>query len=156
MRVVCPNCGHVLDRLPYPPPTVDAILEVEPGKILLVRRRFPPLGWALPGGFVESGESLEDACSREVAEETGIAISDPVQMHSYSDPKRDPRGPTVTTVFVARASGVPRAGDDAAAIGIFALDQLPDPLCFDHAAIIEDFRRARYGIGPAGKGPARR
>lgn len=148
MPLFCPACGHRLGRPPYPPPTVDAILEVEPGKILLVRRRYEPLGWALPGGFVEIGETVEEACAREVLEETGLVITDHLQMHAYSDPARDPRGQTISIVFVAHPVGEPRAGDDAADVRVYSLDALPEPICFDHARILADFRVARWGIGP--------
>jgi 8-oxo-dGTP diphosphatase len=149
MRFRCPHCARVIERLPVPVCTVDAIIEPRPGHVLLVRRRYEPLGWAIPGGIVEAGESLEEACRREIREETSIEIIDLRQMHTYSDPARDARHPTVSTVFVAQGLGEPRAGDDAAETGIFPIDRLPSPLCFDHAAILDDFRRARWGIGPA-------
>jgi 8-oxo-dGTP diphosphatase len=148
VRIVCPKCGEALAPPPYPPPTVDAILEIAPGKVLLVWRRYPPIGWALPGGFVETGESVEEACAREIFEETGLVITDHRQMHVYSDPMRDPRGQTISTVFVSRPTGSPRAGDDAAEVATYPLDSLPDPICFDHARILEDFRVSRWGIGP--------
>ena len=144
----CPHCGRRINCPPSPACTVDAILEVRPGHVLLVLRRFEPLGWALPGGFVEAGESLEDACRREVREETSIEVLELRQMHTYSDPSRDPRRPTVSTVFVARGSGEPLAGDDAADAAVFPIHALPEPICFDHAAILEDFRTGRWGTGP--------
>ena len=143
MRFSCPHCGQRIDRLPGPACTVDAILEIRPGHVLLVRRRFEPLGWALPGGFVEPGETLEEACRREVREETSIEIAGLRQMHTYSGPARDPRLPTVSTVFIAHGTGAPTAGDDASRIGIFPLDGLPRPLCFDHATILDDYRTGR-------------
>lgn len=149
MRVTCPHCGEPLQDLPFPPCTVDAILETSPGHLLLVRRRFEPLGWALPGGFVETGETLEEACRREIAEETSLEIDNLRQMHTYSDPGRDPRHHTITTVFVGRARGVFQAGDDAAEVRVFALDALPQPLCFDHPQILEDYRTGRWGISPS-------
>lgn len=118
--------------------------------MVLIRRRFEPLGWALPGGFVEWGESAEEACRREVMEETGLTVDSLVQMHTYSEPDRDRRHPTATVVFVARASGDLRAGDDAGDAAGFPLDRLPDPLCFDHGQILDDYRRGRWGVGPGG------
>jgi 8-oxo-dGTP diphosphatase len=126
----------------------DAIIELTPGRILLIRRKNPPLGWALPGGFVEVGESVEEAVRREILEETGLSIEDAVQMHTYSAPGRDPRLPTVTVVFAARASGTPVAGDDAGEARLFSFDGLPSDLCFDHRQVLEDYRTSRFGVGP--------
>ncbi len=127
-----------------PVPTVDIIIEL-PGGIVLIKRKNPPLGWALPGGFVDYGESLEDAAVREAAEETGLDVTLVRQFHSYSDPKRDERLHTITTVYVARAQGEPVAADDAAGAGVFkSFEELPRPLCFDHALILEDYFKSRY------------
>ncbi len=149
MEFRCPSCGAAIPQLPFPLLTVDAILEVDAGSVVLVRRRFEPLGWALPGGFVQCGESLEDACRREVLEETGLEIEALEQMHAYSDPGRDPRRPTVTVVFVARARGTPRGGDDAAEAAAFPLNDIPQPLCFDHGRILEDYRLRLRRLGAA-------
>ena len=127
-----------------PVPTVDLLIETRPGTLVLVARKHAPLGWALPGGFVDYGETLEAAAVREAKEETGLDVTLVRQLHTYSDPARDPRQHTVTTVFVARAQGDPLGGDDAAEARVFALDALPSPLAFDHAAIIEDWRHRRY------------
>ena len=127
-----------------PVPTVDLLIETRPGTVVLVRRRNPPHGWALPGGFVDYGETLETAAVREAKEETGLDVELLRQFHSYSDPARDPRQHTITTVFVARATGEPIGGDDAAEARAFALDALPEPLVFDHHAILEDWRHGRY------------
>ena len=121
-----------------PAPTVDIIIEL-PGGIVLINRKNPPHGWALPGGFVDYGESLEEAAVREAREETSLDIKLIRQMHTYSDPKRDPRRHTITTVYIATASGTPRAADDAADLGVFDKDNLPSPLCFDHAEILDDY-----------------
>lgn len=126
-----------------PSPTVDVIIERPDGEVVLVRRRFPPLGWALPGGFVEAGEPLETAAVREAREETGLEVSLVEQFFTYSDPRRDPRRHTIATVFLARADGDPQGGDDAAEARAFALDALPEALCFDHGAILSDYRRYR-------------
>ncbi|HWR97547.1 MAG TPA: NUDIX hydrolase, partial [Candidatus Methanoperedens sp.] len=125
-----------------PVPTVDLIIRVG-GGIVLVRRKYPPLGWALPGGFVDAGESLEAAAVREALEETGLAVRLDRQFHTYSDPARDPRRHTLSTVFLAEADGDPRGGDDAAEARIFAPADLP-PLAFDHAQIIADYLAGRY------------
>lgn len=124
---------------------VDLIIELSdrPGRpIVLIERRNPPHGWALPGGFVDLGETLEQAAVREAGEETGLAIRLKALLGCYSDPQRDPRGHTVSAVYVAEARGEPRAGDDAAHLGTF--DPLaPPPLTFDHALILSDYRRFR-------------
>lgn len=121
-----------------PVPTVDIIIQTD-GGIVLIRRANPPLGWALPGGFVDYGESLEQAAVREAREETSLEVRLERQLHTYSDPGRDPRQHTISTVFVASADGMPLAGDDAAEARVFAPGELPEELCFDHARIIEDF-----------------
>ncbi|MBM4320663.1 MAG: NUDIX hydrolase [Deltaproteobacteria bacterium] len=124
-----------------PVPTVDVIIRCA-GGIVLIRRANPPLGWALPGGFVDYGETLEQAARREALEETGLEVTLRRQLHTYSDPARDPRQHTISTVFVADAEGEPRGGDDAAEALVFPLDGLPGGLCFDHARILEDYRTA--------------
>ena len=129
-----------------PIPTVDAIIEIvgEGGEgIVLIERRNPPPGWALPGGFVDYGESLEAAAVREAKEETGLDVELVRQLHTYSDPARDPRRHTLSTVFVARARGRPIAADDAAKVGVFTEADLPEPLAFDHARILADYFRWR-------------
>jgi 8-oxo-dGTP diphosphatase len=126
---------------PGPPLTVDAIIETE-GGIVLIERKNPPHGWALPGGFVERGESLAAAVVREAKEETSLDIELKEQFFAYSDPARDPRGPTVSVAFIARAAGTPVAADDAQKVGVYRLDALP-PLAFDHAQILDDYRRFR-------------
>jgi purine-nucleoside phosphorylase len=130
---------------PYknPVPTVDIIIELEGGKIVLIKRKNPPFGWALPGGFVDYGESLEEAAVREAREETSLDVNLVRQMHTYSDPKRDPRRHTLSTVFIARAQGSPRAADDAQDLGVFDFHTLPSPLAFDHARILGDYFRLR-------------
>ena len=107
--------------------------------IVLIERRNPPFGWAIPGGFVDYGETLEHAAKREALEETSLKVRLKRQLHSYSDPKRDNRFHTISTVFVAEADGIPHARDDAKEIGIFKEDNLPQPLAFDHKRILEDY-----------------
>ncbi|HEX8952750.1 MAG TPA: NUDIX hydrolase [Polyangia bacterium] len=119
--------------------TVDIIIEVA-GGIVLIERKNPPPGWALPGGFVDVGESLAHAAVREAREETSLEVTLAEQFFAYSDPKRDPRGATVSVVFLGRAVGTPRAEDDAKNVAVYALDELP-PLAFDHGRILDDYRR---------------
>ncbi len=126
-----------------PVPTVDVIIEFGPGEILLIQRANEPHGWALPGGFVDYGETLEQAAVREAREETGLDIQLERQFHAYSDPARDPRQHTLTVVFLARGEGKPVAADDAQNCGVFPVDELPSPLAFDHERIINDYRRYR-------------
>lgn len=139
----CPRCGHESEEFRNPVPTVDVIIEVGDLGIVLIRRKNPPLGWALPGGFVDYGESLEEAAVREAGEETSLPITLTGQFHTYSNPGRDPRRHTITTVYTARADGTPRAGDDAAEAGIFRQGALPSPLAFDHAEILADYFKRR-------------
>ena len=123
--------------------TVDAIIEIDNG-IILIRRKNPPPGWALPGGFVDYGETLEGAVVREMKEETCLDVTLTRQFHAYSDPERDPRFHTVSIVFIAAASGTPKAADDAMDIGIFTKDTVPEDLAFDHRRILEDYFNKRY------------
>lgn len=119
-----------------PFPTVDIIIEIDNG-IVLIERANPPLGWAIPGGFVDYGESLEDAARREALEETGLKVELLRQFHTYSDPSRDSRQHNISTVFIARAVGTPKAGSDAKQARVFTTS--PQPLVFDHAKILEDY-----------------
>ena len=126
-----------------PIPTVDIIIELEGKGIILIKRKNPPHGWAIPGGFVDYGESLEDAAKREAKEETSLDVELIKQFHTYSDPKRDKRFHTISTVYIAKAKGEPRAADDAAEVGIFNIDNLPEPIVFDHKEILRDYFRQR-------------
>lgn len=126
-----------------PIPTVDIIIEItrKNGQegIILIKRKNPPHGWALPGGFVDYGESLEEAAVREAKEETSLYIKLKSQFHTYSDPKRDPRQHTISTVYVATAQGRPKAQDDAQDIRIFTEEEINFPLAFDHKKILADY-----------------
>jgi len=155
-HITCPHCGKVVERYRNPLPTVDVIIEVDDG-IVLIRRRNPPYGWALPGGFVNYGETLEQAAIREAKEETSLDIKIVSILGAYSDPNRDPRHHTITFVFVAKAEGVPKADDDAREIGVFNRENLPDDLAFDHGTILQDYfnshffrpcRQGKDGIDP--------
>lgn len=124
---------------------VDVIVEMadRPGRpVVLVGRRNPPLGWAIPGGFVDVGETVEQAAVRELREETGLDIVDLSLFGVYSDPERDPRGHTVSVVFTAAATGTPLAGDDAAEV-LMVLPQESPATVFDHARILNDYCRTR-------------
>ena len=132
-----------------PFPTVDIIIEMassgEQSGIILIKRKNPPYGWALPGGFVDYGESLEQAALREAKEETNLDIQIVTQMFTYSDPQRDSRFHTITTVYIARAKGIPEAKDDAIEIGVFTREEIDFPLAFDHAKILADYFHSREG-----------
>jgi len=140
MTACARNVTH--PRNPYL--TVDVIIELPEG-VVLVERKNPPCGWALPGGFVDYGEPLETAALREAKEETGLDIRLVEQFYCYSAPDRDPRHHSVTTVFIATAQGKPAAADDAASLGVFDCRHLPDGLVFDHARILRDYCRYRQG-----------
>lgn len=130
-----------------PTPTVDIIIELidRPDRpIILIERLNPPHGWALPGGFVDYGESLETAAMREAQEEIGLAVRLLEQFHVYSAPDRDPRQHTISIVFIATATGEPSAQDDAKSVAIFAPWEVPTVLCFDHSQIVRDYLDYRY------------
>lgn len=139
----CPHCHGELGVYRNPVPTVDIIIEIpcfgDGGGIVLIKRSNPPRGWALPGGFIDYGESAENAAVREAKEETGLDVQLERQLGTYSAPDRDPRQHTISVVFIATASGQPKAGDDAALAKIFPLDDLPDKLAFDHGEILHDY-----------------
>ncbi len=130
-----------------PVPTVDIIIEIDYNGtrgIVLIKRKNPPRGWAIPGGFVDYGESLEDAAMREAKEETSLDVELIRQFHTYSDPSRDPRQHTVSTVFTARAEGKPQGMDDAEEAAVFTEADLPDKIAFDHREILTDYFRNKY------------
>ena len=142
-KVLCPRCGSEVFRYENPVPTVDIIIEIEAdGRkkgIVLIHRKQEPRAWAIPGGFVDYGETVEEAAAREAREETGLEIESARQFHTYSDPQRDPRRHSISTVFAAKARGTPRPGDDAEKAEIFTEETLPSPLAFDHARILKDY-----------------
>jgi ADP-ribose pyrophosphatase YjhB (NUDIX family) len=133
----CPKCGEQIKIYKNPLPTVDIIIEIGAG-IVLIERNNPPYGWALPGGFVDYGESLEDAAIREAKEETTLKVILLRQLGAYSSPDRDSRFHTITNVFVAASEGTPIGQDDAKQAAIFTKDTLP-PLAFDHNQILADY-----------------
>src|SRR5689334_2050216 len=119
--------------------TVDMIIELPEG-VVVIERKNPPHGWALPGGFVDVGESIEDAARREAKEETNLDLEGLRQMHTYSDPKRDPRFHTVSTVFIARGTGKPQSGDDAKNLKVVPYDELLNiDYAFDHKQVMKDY-----------------
>ena len=122
-----------------PVPTVDIIIEWEDRGIILIKRKNEPYGWALPGGFVDYGESLEQAAIREAKEETSLHVELLEQLHTYSDPRRDPRQHTISTVYLARGKGEARAADDAMELKVFEEKYLPCQLVFDHQKILKDY-----------------
>ncbi|BCR04446.1 NUDIX hydrolase [Desulfuromonas versatilis] len=146
-KLICPNCQATVLKYRNPFPTVDIIIR-QGGKIVLIERKNEPRGWALPGGFVDYGESLEAAAAREALEETGLVMVNLRQFRAYSAPDRDPRQHNISMVFIADGRGELRGGDDAARAVAFDLDALPSPLCFDHGQILEDYRRCLGGGMP--------
>ncbi len=149
--ITCPRCGTPVAIQRNPSLTVDVIIHLD-RSIVLIERRNPPFGWALPGGFVDYGESLEEAARREALEETGLELVHLRQFRAYSDPSRDPRQHTVSVVFFAQGKGVPQAADDARNLDLFPLDALPENLAFDHSVILSDYR-AFISRGPHAPGP---
>jgi 8-oxo-dGTP diphosphatase len=135
-----------------PLPTVDIIIEIMDGRrcrgIVLIERKNPPPGWALPGGFVDYGEMLEAAAVREAREETSLDVGLVGQLGAYSDPSRDPRFHTISTVFLARASGIPLGADDARRAIVFDPRDRSLPLAFDHRRILDDYLSSGKGSKP--------
>jgi len=142
-----------MPRPQTPTLAADAIIELvdRPGRpIVLIERKNPPPGWAIPGGFVDIGESVPDAAVREAREETCMEVSLQCLLGCYSAPSRDPRGHTVSMIYVAQAHGEPAAADDAARVGIFDPAAIDVPLAFDHEQILRDYLHYRStGIIPA-------
>ncbi|RWX43859.1 8-oxo-dGTP diphosphatase [Candidatus Electrothrix aarhusensis] len=138
----CSQCGAEIPVYKNPAPTVDIIIELE-GGIVLIERKNSPFGWALPGGFVDYGESFEDAAVREAKEETSLDVTLVRQFHTYSHPDRDKRQHTASTVFIATTVGTPIGADDAKQAQIFSKEELPE-LAFDHARILEDYYKKIY------------
>jgi len=156
--VKCPQCKTVVKEYRNPFPTVDIIIEHGTGIVLILRRN-EPQQWAIPGGYCDYGESLEQAAVREAREETGLTVELIEQFHTYSDPQRDPRQHNITTVYIARAiGGVLQAQDDAQEIGVFSEADLPSELAFDHDQILKDYflykkTGQRRALGTAGGDP---
>lgn len=144
-NIVFSYCKYIIHKLSQGPfSTVDILIKLNGGHIILIERSNPPFGWALPGGFVDYNESLEKAAVREAKEETSLDIFDLKQFHTYSQPGRDPRFHTIATVFTARAKGKPKASSDARRIGTFSIDQIRHmKLAFDHNKIIHDYLKMR-------------
>jgi len=134
-HLVCPHCGKEITRYRNPFPTVDVIVRYKQG-IVLVDRKNPPFGWAIPGGFMEYGESAENTAHRELEEETGLQLVNLELLTVRSDPGRDPRFHTVTVVYTADGQGTLAAGDDAAHAEVFSLDRLPAEIAFDHRDVL--------------------
>jgi ADP-ribose pyrophosphatase YjhB (NUDIX family) len=141
--IQCPKCKNEIEVYRNPIPTVDIIIEIESKGIVLIKRKNPPHGWALPGGFVDYGESLEEAAVREAKEETDLDVKLTEQFHTYSDPERDSRHHSISTVYIAKAKGIPQAKDDAIEIGIFNESILPDEIAFDHRSILMNYFKSR-------------
>jgi 8-oxo-dGTP diphosphatase len=155
----CPDCGKQVAFATYanPTPTVDVVLRAGKSGVVLIRRKNPPPGWALPGGFVDEGESAEHAAVREVSEEVGVEVELQGLLGVYSHPERDPRKHTLSVVFTAKLAdlAILRAGDDAGEVRVFSLDDLPET-AFDHGRILADYqRRLQKGTGAVENGASR-
>ena len=140
--IICPKCGEQIRLYKNPIPTVDIIIEYNQ-EIVLINRKNIPYGWAIPGGFVDYGESVEETAVREAKEETGLEVELRYLLGIYSDPNRDPRMHTISTVFVGRGKGDLQAADDAKDADLFDRDTLPSPIVFDHEKVIKDYFNQR-------------
>lgn len=137
-NIKCPKCGYEWETFRNPVPTVDIIIE-KGEEIVLIERKNPPQGWAIPGGFLDYGESAEQGAIREAKEETSLDVRIVHMLGVYSNPDRDPRQHTISTVFVAETQGKPQAADDAQSLALFKQENLPQNLAFDHAQILRDY-----------------
>lgn len=144
-KIVCPSCGESIECYQNPIPTVDIIIEIG-SDIVLIERKNPPYGWAIPGGYIDYGESVEHAAVREAKEETSLDIELVSLLGVYSEPDRDPRHHTISTVFIAKAKGKPVASDDAKQIGLYQKETLPKNLAFDHAKILSDYFLRKWNV----------
>ena len=142
--IKCPKCQKEIELFQNPVPTVDIIIEIERKGIILIKRKNPPPGWAIPGGFVDYGETLEEAAIREAKEETDLEVKLIKQFHTYSDKNRDPRHHTISTIYIAKAKGIPQAKDDALEVGIFTQSNLPEEIAFDHRSILSDYFKSKF------------
>ena len=142
--IQCPKCNNEIEIYENPIPTVDIIIEIELKGIILIKRKNYPYGWAIPGGFVDYGESLEEAAVREAKEETNLEVKLIRQFHTYSDPGRDPRHHSISTAYIAKGKGKPQAKDDAVEIGIFNESDLPVQIAFDHRSILSNYFKRIY------------
>lgn len=136
-----------MPRPQTPSLTVDTIIELRDlpnSPIVLIERKYPPLGWALPGGFVDIGETVEAAARREAKEEVMLDVELTALLGCYSEPSRDPRGHTVSLIYIAKSYGKPEAADDAKNVAIFDIDKLPQQLAFDHGKILSDYLQYRH------------
>ena len=136
--LICPNCKEKIEIYVNPVPTVDIIIEYNNGIVLIERKNFPH-GWAIPGGYVDYGESLEEAAIREAKEETNLDVELITQFHTYSSPERDPRQHTISTVYIAKGKGELKGKDDALNAKVFTKENLPKKLVFDHGKILSDY-----------------
>lgn len=141
--VICPWCGKSWQEYANPKPTVDVIIYDQQKGVVIIKRRNFPHGYALPGGFVDEGESVEHAAIREMKEETGLDVKLTGLLGVYSRPDRDPRQHTISTVFIGEPVDpvALKAGDDAAEAVFYPLDKLPEPIVFDHLDVLNDFKK---------------
>jgi len=146
----CPHCGGTVREYRNPALAVDVVIHDPELGVALIERANTPRGFALPGGFVDVGESVENAAVREMREETGLDVELTGLLGVYSRPDRDPRGHTVAVVFTGRAKdpAALQAGDDARRAAFYPLAALPEGLVFDHAEILHDFMQAQAGLRP--------
>jgi 8-oxo-dGTP diphosphatase len=144
----CPRCGAAVREYRNPAPTADVVIHEPSLGIVLIERAGAPFGFALPGGFIDLGESAEAAAIREMREETSLEVELTGLLGVYSRPDRDPRRHTISTVFTGRARNPAalRAGDDAENAAFYPLDALPAHIVFDHLEIINDFRQTLAGL----------